>query len=61
MVIVRRRNNINKTNNYFYSMYERNVWPAIQTMPAVVNIVNSLSKNKVVEPSDVDTNEYKNV
>ena len=50
-----------RDNNYFYSMYERNVWPAIQTMPAVVNIVNSLSKNEVVEPSDVDTNEYKNV
>lgn len=50
-----------RDNNYFYSMYKRNVWPAIQTMPAVVNIVNSLSKNEVVEPSDVATNEYKNV
>ena len=50
-----------RNNNYFYEMFRDNVWPAIQTMPAIVNIVNSLSENKVVNESDVATNEYRNV
>lgn len=48
-----------RDNSYFWSMFERNVWPAIKEHPSVVNAVNKLKSNKPVNAEDVNTNKYK--